>query len=332
MVANPYRVRGARGAFEAAHARFVSTREKLDAGADFARGLELLHHYEHLSSILYRIRGLLPESDPYRRRAEDLVATLAQELFQRQAVPSDKGTYERWVYGYRRIWRENQALFGFTVLLFVAGSLVGWNLAITSPSFVGAMFAQPMLENILDNRPWFESLQKNPLLGGFQIALNNIRVAINTFLGGALLGLGGFWLLLYNGLMFGGIFGFCRMNHFDEPLRNFVIGHGPLELTIIVAAAFASFILGRAFYRRPLRELPARLARAGRESSLLVTGILPWLALAAFIEAFISPQASIDPEIKFGIGAIAAALFWLWTFWPVGRLRSGSSRGGRNRA
>lgn len=282
-------------------------------------GYALIQDFEILSGHLYRVRAKLPPSDPLRLRLEDFMANAAQELVALEKPNKGQHTYRRWVNDYRRIWKENLNLFLFTAFVFLASIFVAWQTTVQDPQYVAAFVPQQMIEQIIEKTKWFEELQKNPLLGGYMIAQNNIQVSILAFALGGLCGIGGLYILVFNGLMFGALMGFCYVNNFDQELTQFVVGHGPLELTIIVASAFAGFMFGRVFYMRPYRLFRVRMGQAAREAGVLLSGILPWLCLAAFIEAFVSPWPGIALGTKLGIGALAAFFFWLWTLWPADR-------------
>jgi hypothetical protein len=46
------------------------------------------------------------------------------------------------------------------------------------------------------------------------------------------------------------------------------------------------------------------------------------------VEVFVSPWSFLDMPAKIFLGCLAAAAFWLWTWWPLPQARSES----RNRA
>jgi uncharacterized membrane protein SpoIIM required for sporulation len=277
----------------------------------------VIHHTEILASKVYEARadGVTGEDSS----AEEFLADSAQAILLLQ-MPDDVGlraTYQRWVIQYRIVWRENFSLFLFTTILFIAGCLMGWEIGVRRQEYLTVLVPQPLLERILDHDPWFAAAGENPVFSGFMIAWNNIRVSLMAFVGSALLGLGGLYVLTYNGLLFGATLGFCASNGFDRALGNFVVGHGPLELTIIVASVFASFLLGRVFYLRPRTQFGSRFRAGFRLGGTVMAGVAPWLVLAAIIESFVSPQPFIPLWIRLGIGLTAAVLFWVWTFWPL---------------
>ena len=298
--------------------RFLSRRESKEQEGSVGLAFAVIRGFEKLSSDLYRARALLPATDPFRRRLEEFAARVFHESMTVSVDPaeSQEGAYSKWLRRYRSIWRRNFALFAFTALLFLGSGFVGWNIGAHRPAFAEALISRPMIESILEGHRWFDRIQSGPFFHGMLIAINNIKVSINIFLLGAVLGIGGMLLLGYNGLNIGAVLGFCASNHFDGPLVGFVVGHGPLELTIVIASAFSSFLLGREFYRRDFKTLPSRLAKATSDAACVLAGILPWLLVAASIEAFVSPWDYLDFNQKMLLGLAVASLFWIWTLWP----------------
>jgi uncharacterized membrane protein SpoIIM required for sporulation len=292
----------------------------------FDRLFEVIREHERLAGRVYALRQDRGANRHALEQAEEILADSAQRLALLQVPETDPFSYVEWVNRYRRVWRDHFGLFLFTVMLFLASCLIGWQLGHTSPRLAGILLSQPMVEHILDHEAWFAEIQKNPIMSGLTIGMNNIGVAIKSYVGGALLGIGGLYLLIYNGLLFGDVLGFCGVNGFDRQLLGFVSSHGPLELTIIVAATFASFVLGREFYVRPYgKGFGKRLGRAARDSGVLVSGILPWLVLAATLEAFVSPWPDVfGPEQRVLLGLSAAGAFWLWSLAPpIPRIKGG---------
>jgi uncharacterized membrane protein SpoIIM required for sporulation len=280
-----------------------------------------LIQFELLAASLYRLRtdGV---NDPLQHSTEDLVASASRDLFVFQADKKQRSPEETLSYRYRRAWREHFPLFLYTLALFIVACVVGWNVGMSGYEYASVLIPQPFIENILDHQRWFDEIQKTPLLYGLTIAKNNIGVAIHCFTLAALAGLGGVCILVFNGLFFGAVLGFCQANKFDDALLNFVVGHGVLELTIIVAATFSGFIFGRVFYMRPYRLFKTRLAVATRHAATVLLGLCPWLLVAASLEVFVSPWPFYSSHNKILIGILTASTFWLWTLWPLPQARS----------
>ncbi|WP_300653118.1 stage II sporulation protein M [Pseudomonas sp.] len=140
------------------------------------------------------------------------------------------------------------------------------------------------------------------LMFGFYI-MNNIGIAFQTFASGLLFGLGSLFFLVFNGLMIGAVAGHLTQIGYGETFWSFVIGHGAFELTAIALAGGAGLKLGGALLApgRLSRGEALRLA-AGR-SVRLVGGVIVFLLLAAFIEAYWSLMTFATPTVKYVVGA-----------------------------
>lgn len=141
---------------------------------------------------------------------------------------------------------------------------------------------------------------------GFYI-LNNIGIGFRTFALGILLGVGTLFLLLFNGVVIGGVAGHLTRLGYEETFWPFVSGHGSFELTAIVICGAAGLLLGKAVVAPgPMGRLET-LKRHAQEALQLVMGAALMLLVAAFIEAFWS-SSGFTPEVKYGV----AAILWLW--------------------
>ncbi len=139
------------------------------------------------------------------------------------------------------------------------------------------------------------------MMFGYYI-MNNIGIAFQTFASGLLFGLGSLFFLLFNGLMIGAVAGHLTQIGYGETFWSFVVGHGAFELTAIALAGAAGLKLGWALL------VPGRLPRgealrvAAGSSVRLVGGVIVFLLLAAFIEAYWSSMDLASPAIKYAVG------------------------------
>lgn len=293
---------------------------KLEPRALLQNSIRLHAAYEKLSAELYRVRSKLSPRDPFRRYFEDRFSDLSLEMLAIEGGSAKiRGSY---TYGdfwrdYRKIWRNHFSLFLLILFIFMSATMLGWFFGTEDPSYAALILGPQQMEMIILHQKWFESLQDSPFMGGLSIAINNVSVAIKACLGAALAGIGGLYILIYNGVMVGAVMGFSVRHEFDAALGEFVIAHGILELSVIVAACFVGLLFGRAFYVWPVSRIPSQLAEGGKEALVALMGCLPWLLLAAIVEAFVSPFYFLDAFQKFLVGAAVALFFWAWTFWPL---------------
>jgi len=133
--------------------------------------------------------------------------------------------------------------------------------------------------------------------------LHNIGIAFQTFASGLLFGLGSAFFLIFNGLMIGAVAGHLTYIGYGQSFWSFVVGHSAFELTAIALAGAAGLQLGWALIA------PGRLPRAealrltAHKSVLLICGVMLFLLIAAFIEAYWSSMTTPGPLIKYLVGA-----------------------------
>ncbi|NBB11434.1 stage II sporulation protein M [Pseudomonas sp. SLFW] len=145
------------------------------------------------------------------------------------------------------------------------------------------------------------------LMFGYYI-MHNIGIAFQTFASGLLFGLGSLFFLFFNGLMIGAVAGHLTDVGFGETFWPFVVGHGAFELTAIALAGAAGLKLGWALLAPgPLRRGEA-LRVAAKTSVRLIGGVMLFLLIAAFIEAYWSSMTWPQPTTKYLVGAVLWAL------------------------
>jgi uncharacterized membrane protein SpoIIM required for sporulation len=145
------------------------------------------------------------------------------------------------------------------------------------------------------------------LMFGYYI-MHNIGIAFQTFASGLLFGLGSLFFLFFNGLMIGAVAGHLTDVGFGQTFWPFVVGHGAFELTAIALAGAAGLKLGWALLAPgPMRRGEA-LRIAAKTSVRLIGGVVLFLLIAAFIEAYWSSMTWPQPTTKYLVGAVLWAL------------------------
>ncbi|MEW7975802.1 MAG: stage II sporulation protein M [Candidatus Thiodiazotropha endolucinida] len=135
--------------------------------------------------------------------------------------------------------------------------------------------------------------------------LNNIGIGFRTFASGILFAVGTLFILLFNGLVIGGLAGHLTQLGYHDTFWPFVSGHGSFELTAIVICGAAGLRLGHAVIAPGQRTRVQALKHQAEEALLLVMGAALMLLVAAFIEAFWSSM-QLQPMTKY----LVAALLW----------------------
>src|SRR4029079_16652271 len=122
-------------------------------------------------------------------------------------------------------------------------------------------------------------------------------------------GIGTAVVLAFNGLLLGAVAGAAIEAGNGEALFEFLIPHGPLELTCIIVCAAAGIRLGWALVEPGRATRGEALKAEGRRSVQIVLGTMPWLVAAGISEAFVRSSGLPSPVlIATGLGLFAA--YW----------------------
>jgi uncharacterized membrane protein SpoIIM required for sporulation len=213
-------------------------------------------------------------------------------------------------------------------LLFALPSVAGCFVVLADPPLAEEILPPGVTRVVREGRLWTEIPGILRPLAASTIATNNIQVSMMAFAGGILLGTLTIYVLVFNGLLFGAIFGYTHLYGLDGKLAAFVSPHGYLELTVIFIAGGAGLQVAWAILHPGLLGRRDALVRAGREAVLLVIGAAPILVLAGIIEGFISPSSLPDP-LKLVFGPLTGIALHLFLLGPVVWTRVGI--GGRGR-
>lgn len=279
-----------------------ASRPALDLPAAYRR---ICHHYSLARGRRY--------SPALIRRLEDLVWRGHQHLYRR------RGTL-RWrllsflAAGFPRALRRHHRYALCAALLFFGPALAMGLACFANPELIHTVM-QPdsvaSMETMYDpandrvGRIEGREAESDFVMFGYYI-YNNIGIGFRTFAGGILLGAGTVFLLLFNGLVIGGVAGHLSGAGYTDTFWPFVAGHSALELIAIVVCGAAGLMLAHGLLAPGRRtRLDALRERAG-QAMPLVTGAALMLLLAAFIEAFWSSSG-----VGAGTRLVVGGVFWL---------------------
>jgi uncharacterized membrane protein SpoIIM required for sporulation len=214
-----------------------------------------------------------------------------------------------------RLVREQWRFVLIASLLFF-GSLVGIALlvylfpeliySIVSPQQVAEMQSMYDPDASRLGRVAERASSEDWMMFGYYV-MHNIGIAFQTFAAGLLFGLGSVFFLIFNGLIIGAISGHLTEIGYGQTFWSFVIGHGAFELSAIALAGAAGLQLGWALIAPGHLTRGESLRLAARKSVQMLCGVMLFLLIAAFIEAYWSSTTAIAPWVKYLVGAG----FWL---------------------
>lgn len=219
-----------------------------------------------------------------------------------------------------RAFRRQLGPFGLAVALFALATLWGLAAAARQPALGLSMLAPEAVAGLEEGRLWTESLTTSVprSVSSSAIATNNVSVALTAWAGGLLAGIVPLYVVLLNGLMLGSLFGVTAHYSMSGELLEFVIAHGPLEITLILVMAGAGLGLGRAIVAAGDAPRSVALREAGRDALKVLLGCVPWFALLALVEVLVSPSPTIPVPAKAALGLALEALFLAVAFFSGG--------------
>lgn len=285
-----------------------------------ARGLRSLPH-EELREMAFLYRQVASDLSTLRqdRSAPTLVSFLNQLLGRtHNFVYSGRktGFMEAlrflW-FDYPRVFRKLQPFVLVSLVLFLAGGLLGMLLTLARPEFMHAMLGPEMVATIERHEMWTHSVSSMAPQASSAIMTNNLGVTFMTFATGILGGLGTIYMIGWNGILLGVVGTACAQAHMSLELWSFVVAHGSLELPAIVLSGAAGLRLGYGLLFPGEYSRRHSLAEAGRDAVKLMAGVVPMLMVAGLLEGFLSPS-NARVALKFVVGAVLFSFLMFWWF------------------
>lgn len=198
------------------------------------------------------------------------------------------------------------AIFGFTATWF-------------DTDFTHFVMLSGVTEQITSGNQWWLRLNDANQIGATEILSNNILVTFRVFAMGALLGIGSFYDLAFEGARIGSVFAACyKLNApFGNELASFVVGHGVIELSCIFFCGGAGMMIGYAIINPGDLTRAQALKKKGIEAVRIVIGCAFLLVIAGIIEGFLSP-APLPRIVKIATGISTGIAMYSYLF-LVGR-------------
>jgi len=272
---------------------------------DVADANALIDDYRLLARDLSIARRLMPGSRVTRflesayRRAHGVLARPAYSLFADLKVLLVEDT--------PRMTRELAPGIGAIAALLVLSGLAGAWLIWSFPELVALLLPEHTIRSVEAGRLWTEGILSiaPASLVSSSIISNNITVSLMAYCVGVIFGLGTFYLIATNGLMIGGLFAFTARHDLGSGLFEFVVAHGPVELSAICLAGAAGAALGESLVRPRGRSRAESFRLAVSRTSRYLVFVALLLVGCGLIEGFIStdPTYPLSSRVVIGIAS-----------------------------
>jgi len=225
--------------------------------------------------------------------------------------------------GFPRLFRRHFVAMSCAGGVFLGTALASFVAVVNDPNIAYSLFDENMVEyeNVRLEQQQGEyrgnftfDVKESAAVCAF-IIVNNVKIAMQNFAFGALLGLPCLYLLFYNGRMLGTLEGLVYNRGFFGDFNALVMTHGVLELSAICIAGGSGLMLARAIIAPGNRPRRVALKTVSPDAFGLLAGSVAMLVVAGIIEAYVTPHFS--QTVRWSV-ASASALFLLLYFGLAG--------------
>lgn len=183
---------------------------------------------------------------------------------------------------------------------------------------MGDNYVNMTLENIRNDDPMAVYKSRTQLDMFLAITLNNVRVSFLAFVLGVFFSFGTGYVLFMNGVMLGAF----QYMFYERGLlwtsMLVVYIHGALEISAIVIAGGAGFVLGNSLLFPGTYTRYESFLRGVRQGAKLVIGLVPIFIAAGFLEGFVTRYTNMPTWLSLTIilGSFGFIL-WYFVIYPV---------------
>jgi len=272
--------------------------------------------YIYLTDDLSYARTFFPNSQT-EQYLNHITRKAHQIIYQNRPVKKNK-LLTFWRYNFPiLIYSARKEIFA-SFLIFVIATLIGFISNRYDPEFariiLGDAYINMTLANIEQGDPMaiYKSMnQMNMFLG---ISLNNIYVSFLAFVSGIFTSIGSGYILLKNGIMLGTFQGFLAEKGLMLESLSTIWIHGTLEIFSIIIAGAAGIVMGNSIIF-PGTHTRLNSFRMGVMKGIkMVSGLIPFFILAAFLEGFVTRYTHAPYLLKFSIIGFSLLLIVFYFF------------------
>jgi uncharacterized membrane protein SpoIIM required for sporulation len=218
----------------------------------------------------------------------------------------------------RKYHREIAYSFGIFLLFALIAAFSAAHDETFVRNVLGDGYIDMTEENIAKGDPFGVYKNGDQLGMFFRIAVNNIEVSFMVFVLGFALSIGTVWQLFMNGVMVGSFqyYFFAKGLGWQSILVIWI--HGTLEISSIIIAGAAGFVLGNSILFPGTHKRIDSLKRGGKDGLKMMIGLIPIFATAAFLEGFVTRYSKMPLWISlFILTSSLAFVIWYFVVYPI---------------
>lgn len=244
----------------------------------------------------------------------------------------EKGRFARfWKKELPLVFYEARKQMFYAFVIFMTACVIGGVSAYHDETFLrlilGDAYVNMTLENIEAGNPTAVYAGSGQADMFFAITFNNIKVSFLAFAAGLFFSLGTGVLLFSNGVMVGAFVTFFLKKNLLAHSLSVIMLHGTLELSSIVVAGGAGFVLGNSLLFPGTYSRIASFKMGALRGIKMITGLIPLFIAAGFIESFITRYAFMPAVFKISIiGLSAAVVLYYFVIYPYQLFRYANLR------
>ena len=250
----------------------------------------LADSYIQLTDDLSYARTFFPESNiiPYLNG----LSSSAHTLIYRNKKEKTSRLKTFWITELPLAIYEARKQFFVSLIVFIIAMVLGAASAFSDDNFIriilGNEYVNQTLDNIEKGDPMavYEGMKEIPMF--LTITMNNIFVSFVTFLFGILTPIGTGFILFRNGIMVGAFQAFFAQKSLVTVSTLAIMIHGTLELSALVLAGGAGFVLGSSLLFPKTYPRNVSLVMGAKRGTKIMLGLVPFFIMAGFLESFIT--------------------------------------------
>ncbi|WP_299443978.1 stage II sporulation protein M [uncultured Aquimarina sp.] len=275
---------------------------------------ELSSLYIEITDHLSYARTFYPNSQTFNY-LNGLASNAHQKIYKTKKEKKNR-FYSFWVKEFPLEFYKYQRQLLIAFLISALFTAIGVYSSATDGAFVrsilGDGYVNMTLENIENDDPmavYKKMGETNMFLG---ITINNIRVALNCFILGIMLGIGTIYMLMQNFIMLGAFqYFFYEKGLLWESARTIWI-HGTIEISVIIIAGCAGLVVGNSILFPKTYTRLTSFVRGVKAGLKIVISTIPFFIIAGFLEGFVTRHTEMPDWLAIVIitGSLGLILFY----------------------